>query len=171
MNSADQYDPPEAIEGPNNGLVEAVAERLWIKRTGYQHSGPGYRHRTFEQQTAQVKESWRAAAREMLEFLFDIGFVGPAGQPDPARFDGLNYSWLYAAHCWEIQDSEGGYVALVNEVPDLELMMAAPAMRGAIRSLLDSLPNEHPIQRTEQVRTLRASLPENRPPVFGKEAA
>lgn len=153
--TAARYDPPVNLEGENMGLVEAFAERLWRKRTGYYNS-----RSSWDRQSGQVKVAWRSAAEEMLKFLFDIGFTGPAGLPAQDRFNKLTYCWNYMANEWEIIDSEGGYVALVRESPDLEMMLAAPAMRKAINDLLGSIPVNHPSRDLPEMVALACSLPE-----------
>jgi hypothetical protein len=151
------YDPPEELEGANNGLINAVAARLWQQRTHYFHPPRS----EFGKQSAQVTHAWRQTATDLLRMLFDMGFVGPAGPPRQDRFEGLTYAWVYEAGEWEIIDAEGGYVALVRHTPDLELMLAAPAMRAAIHGLLAALPDDHPVRGTPEMKALVASLPES----------
>jgi len=148
------YDPPEKLEGANAGLIEAVAERLWRKRSYYSKPLGDW-----EKQSHQVKYAWRETARDVLSFLFEAGFTGPAGPP-PSPMEGISYSWLWAANEWEIHDADGGLVALVGDHRDLRLMMAAPAMRAAIRAFFESLPPTHPVLEAPEVKALAESLPD-----------
>lgn len=155
-NSLISYDAPPALEGPDNGFLEEFADRLWSFRSRY------YRARgdSFEKQSPQVKYQWRETAKHMLDFLGSTGFIGPAGPPRQDRFDGWTYAWVYQAHEWEVIDADGGYIALVRETPDLEVIMAAPEMRNAIKALLAAIPDDHPARALPEMQALENSLPE-----------
>lgn len=160
----DAYDPPVELEGPDMGLVEQLAARLWYQRsTAFAGRNRGGRHQAFNEQSAAVRTAWRATAFDALQMLFDIGMVGPAGKPNAERFEGLTYNWMYSASEWEIIDAEGGYVALVRETPDLELMLCAPQMARAIRELGTELQGS-PVLEHPNVNALFAALPENQDP-------
>lgn len=153
--------PPE-LEGPDNGLVEQVAERLWRKAKEFSPTGKGLSDNGWEDRPEKVKQAWREVAYDALLMMFDIGFVGPAGHPDPERFDRMTYGWNYEANNWEILDGEGGYVALVADPTDVELIMAAPKMMTAINALLGAIPPGHPAREMEELLELELSLPEHR---------
>jgi hypothetical protein len=155
------YCPPVELEGPHSGLVEQMAQRLWRKAREFSRQ-PLASVGDWESRPEWVKIAWREVAHDALMMLFDIGFVGPAGDPKSDRFEGLSYCWNYQASEWQINDDEGGYVALVRETPDLEVMLAAPAMRAAIRALLEPLPPNHSLRANPQIAALEAALPENR---------
>lgn len=157
MANGSLYDPPRDLEGENQGLVEAVAERLWSRRT--RHMGHG---QTFSGQSVAVKSAWREAADDILSMMFDIGFVGPAGPPRHDRFDGRSYAWHADAGQWEIIDEHGGFVALVGDHTDLELLLAAPLMRGAITALVGAIGPDHPARQMPEIIALAASLPDAR---------
>lgn len=156
------YCPPVDLEGPHSGLVEQLAQRLW--RRAREYSTKQVPAGDWESRPDNVKWAWRAIAYDALTMLFDIGFIGPAGAPKADRFEGLSYCWNYLASEWQINDAEGGYVALVRETPDLEIMLAAPAMRTAIKGFLESVPAGHPVRANSAVRALEAALPENQNP-------
>lgn len=143
------YDPPTDLEGPNMGLIEAIADRLWSRRTRYTRR-PGEK---FSKQSAQVHKDWRESAADVFAFLQGIGFVGPSGEPSKV---GLTYSWLYEAHEWEIRDGAKGFVALVREEADVPLILAAPKMAQAIRALLERLEGD-PCLDMPELRALAES--------------
>lgn len=152
------FDPPAEIEGPDNGLIEALADRIWSYRARYYA-----KHRLdFTRQSKEVRNDWRETAKDALTFMFGLGFQGPAGRPDQDRFERLTYAWLYSGATWEILDEAGGYVALVNDNSDMELMLAAPGMRSAIKALLAAIPVGHPARAMPELQALEASLPESR---------
>lgn len=157
------YCPPVELEGPHSGLVEQMAQRLWRKAAEY--GGPAARgavEEGWDNRPERIKTAWRDIAYDSLTMLFDLGFVGPAGPPKSAeRFQAFNYCWNYNASEWQINDAEGGYVALVRETPDLEMMLAAPAMWKAIHALLEAIPADHPARQMPELQALEASLPEN----------
>lgn len=158
------YCPPVELEGPDSGLVEQMAQRLWRKAAEYSPKGKALPvDATWDSRPDSVKLAWREVAYDALLMLFDIGFVGPAGHPDPKRFEGLNYCWNYIAAEWQINDSDGGYIALVRETPDLEIMLAAPKMRQAIKDLLGIVPPSHPWRQRPELQALERSLPESQP--------
>jgi hypothetical protein len=154
------YCPPVELEGPHSGLVEQLAQRLWRKVRDCS-AKPEAAGLEWEGRPEHVKAVWREVAHDALLMLFDIGFVGPAGEPKADRFEGLSYCWNYLASEWQVNDADGGYVALVRETPDLEVMLAAPGMRSAIRALLEPLPANHPLRANPQIAALEAALPEN----------
>jgi hypothetical protein len=159
------YCPPVELEGPHSGLVEQMAERLWRKTRPFS-AKPVDDAAEWATRPENVKTAWREVAHDSLLMLFDLGFIGPAGEPKSDRFEGLSYCWNYFASEWQINDADGGYVALVRETPDLEIMLAAPAMRAAILALLRPLPSTHPLRSNPQIAALEAALPENRPKCF-----
>lgn len=154
------YCPPVELEGPHSGLVEQMAERLWRKARSY--SRKAVEAASWADRPENVKTAWREVAYDALLMLFDIGFTGPAGEPKADRFEGLSYCWNYLASEWQINDAEGGYVALVRETPDLEIMLAAPSMRNAIHKVLEAIPPGHPAREMSELQALEASLPESR---------
>lgn len=151
MTDPSAYEPPVDLEGPNNGLIEAVADRLWRKRSYVINRGRA----SFADQTEQVKDGWRKAAAEVLRFLFEIGFVGPAGRPP---VEGWRYNWVHECNDWEIVDESGGGVALVLNYQDLPLLLAAPAMKRAIDGFFEELGDEMPDHPT--IHALAASVPD-----------
>ena len=152
----ERYEPPPEVEGKNNGLIESMAETLWIHRT--QVISPINRKKNFKDQTEEVKKQWRATAREAVGLLLNLGFVGPGGDPK-FNYSEWTYGWLYNAASWEIMDDENGFVALVNEEADLALMLAAPRMRLAIKEFLAAFPPDHPRLEMAEVVALMESLP------------
>lgn len=126
------YDPPAELEGPNNGLVEALAARLWEQRGRHYHR----RGATFDRDAGpQTKDQWRTTARMVLSFMFELGFVGPAGAPEPPA---RNYCWNNEANKWEVLDSDGGFVALVREPDDVPIFIAAARLVDAVPVFLEA---------------------------------
>lgn len=154
----DQFDARPDIEGPDNGLIEALAERLWKFRRDV-GTAKAARTKQWDALSEPVKSQWRETARVVMRFLLSIGFVGPAGPPKD-RFGGLTYGWVYEGSDWAIHDEEGGFVALVSHTADLELILAAPAMRKAILDLLASIPDGHPTFDQPAMRALAESVPD-----------
>jgi hypothetical protein len=145
------YDPAPEIEGRNNGLTTALGEHLW------HDLGGGDRSNALSSLPVMEQRAWREAAGRALDWLFDKGFVGPAGPPRE-RFTGWSYKWLYEANCWEICDDEGGYVAMIANDADAPLFLAAPDMATAIRQALSNYDEKGAISRAD-IPALRASLP------------
>lgn len=150
------YDPPVELEGPNSGLGEAVASRLWAKRASLfsKRASP----RDFSDQSEQVKVSWRRTADVILDFLLgELGFTGPAGPPRMVD-SGWSYSWNGDIDSWEIVDDTGGAVALVVHHQDLTMLAAAPVMAARIRELLAAIEGTAAAD-LPQIVALRDSLP------------
>jgi hypothetical protein len=153
MTDPKTYDSRPELEGPDNGLLEAVAAKLWCRRS-YQFA----HNITWESQTQQVKSGWRIAAGEVLTFLIDLGFTGPGGLPT-APGAGLDYGWCYEAADWVIYDGNKGCVALVGDPTDVPLFLAAPKMRDAIQALLDTLAGDAHVLAMPAMVALREALP------------
>lgn len=132
------YDPPAALEGPNNGLTEEVADRLWRNRK----TKSGFRGLLdFTLESTTVKNSWRETAADLLDWMYRIGFSGPAGPP--RRFgERYSYAWNYECANWEIVDEDKGCVATIPNEEDVPLLMAAPRMMLAIAEFLLAQPDD-----------------------------
>ncbi len=153
MVNATAYDGRPDLEGEHQGLVEAVAERLWRKRTHYFRPGQDWKG-----QSVAVKTSWRTTAHETLQFLLDRGFVGPGGHPTGST-EGMDYGWGFDANDWVIYDGDKGCVALVGDARDVPMFLAAPKMRDAIHNLLEAL-GDNPASSMPEIAALKEALPE-----------
>lgn len=156
MTSPKAYDPPAELEGPDNGLVEAVAARIWATRGALfaKRATP----RDFERQSDQVKRAWRRTAEDVLQMLLvDLAFQGPAGPPRIPDTD-WTYCWHDDCANWEIVDENGGAVALVMHHQDLQMLVAAPRMAASIRLLQAQLAGS-PVLDDPAIKDLIASLP------------
>jgi hypothetical protein len=145
------YDPAAEVEGPNNGLTTAFAEHLW------HDLGAGDRSYALKSLAVMEQRAWREAAERALNFLFGIGFVGPAGTPREPH-TGWTYKWLYEAGTWEIADEDGGYVAMVGNDSDVPLLLAAPDMATAIKAAVTRYREAGGIKRSD-IDDLTDSLP------------
>lgn len=154
--AAGPYDPPAALEGPNNGLTEAVAEFLW------HDLGGGDRERTLKENTSIMEaRAWRGAAERLLSMLFGMGMVGPAGVPNKLPGAEWTYGWVYEAANWEIIDAEGAGVALVLNDADVPMMLAAPVMAGAIKAVMARFQEKGGVKFSD-LQALQASLPKQK---------
>ena len=151
MNRCSPYDAPAEHEGANQGLVEALAERLWTVR-----SPAGRRGHFFRDQREEVRASWRHTAEVMLDYLVSVGFTGPGGPPRPDRQ--LVYGWAYDVNNWSIYDQGRGFVASVAYQEDVPLFLAAPQMAEAIRTVLTRADRLGGIKRSD-LDALREALP------------
>lgn len=149
-----EYDPPVALEGPNTGLSEAVAQKLWLLRQEAQ--GREIITTWEEPASAAVKASWRKTTLKLLDWLWRIGFTGPGGPPRAAAA-GWRYAWNYPIGAWEIIDDNSGCVACVPNEEDVPLILAAPRMAFAIVSLLTELA-DHPARELPAIRALAETL-------------
>jgi len=155
MTDARAYDPPADLEGADNGLVEAVAAKIWANRA--QLFNKRATPHEFGRQSLAVRASWRKTAEETLRYLFALGFTGPGGPPrDPET--GWCYAWNWECNNWEIIDSTGGAVALVVNDQDVPLLIAAPRMEAAITALLAAVKHT-PAAEAPEVLALAAALP------------
>lgn len=145
------YDPLPEIEGPNSGLTEGFSEHLW------HDLGGGDRSYQLKSLPVMEQRSWREAGLRALNFLFELGFVGPSGKPREL-FTGYSYRWLYEANTWEIVDEEGGYVAMLGNDYDIPLFLAAPDMAAAIKDVVERFRAAGAIKRSD-IETLAQSLP------------
>lgn len=146
------YDPPVDTEGPNSGLTEAFAEELW------RQLGGGDTSYKLKYLPIMEQRSWRCVAKRSLAFLFELGFVGPAGTPRKVGY-GWTYGWVCDANSWEILDEDGGFVALVSENADVPVLLQAPEMAFAIREVVGRF-NENGAIKKSDIALLAASLPE-----------
>lgn len=147
------YDPDPKVEGRNQGLTEALAEKLWKLLGG----GDEVDEDLALAVPMLEADGWRRLSLEVQRWMFERGFVGPGGERAPGR--GLDYSWVYQCADWSIQDADGGHVALISDDQDVPLFLAAPRMRDAIQTFLARFEAAGGIQRSD-IQALAASLPE-----------
>lgn len=149
------YDPPAALEGPNSGLTEQVADWIW---SGRPTAANNLRGEHFHSISAKAQENWRVVARHVLKRLADAGFCGPGGPPRPVA-EGWSYAWLYEGSKWEIIEEGGdGAVALVCNPQDVPLLVAAPRLLAAAEAMLAAFGPDVPDALLEPAKGLAAAV-------------
>jgi hypothetical protein len=156
------FDPDPTVEGVNQGFTERLAEFLWeIMGRGQANL---YADEPLRESTTPMEANgWRHLSLRILQFMEQRGFHGPGGpRKDAAPWD---YAWVYEISDWAIYDGENRFVATCGQDDDVSLILAAPKMAAAIRTVLDNGQANGGFKKSD-VALLAAAvdgLPETRP--------